>query len=493
LAASSLLALSPSAIYLSRSLDGAVLAAACGLAIAVGLINYVDTRRPGALYLAAAALGLGLCAGPGIYTLLLIFALFGLVLFLGEKLLDRDTGWSSLLEAWGAVRGESGLLAKAGAVLVATFGLVAMALILYPGGVGHAADLIGAWATSFLPEADGNPVIYPLLLLLRYEALILILGMVEAGRWALSRRSGAPEAPQPRSAFAHTAFLVFWAVAATVLILIPGHRPAGNLLLVVIPLALLAGQGLARAWGWITRRSLWPEAVLVALVALGMGIFVYLQVASYSLAGIEQTVSVAGVILYAGTTYLFVAAVGLLLIGILGAVAWFWRGPELVLAGGWLAAVLILGLFGFKAIWGLNVARAADPRELMIVRTTAPDVRLLVDRLEALSLDQAGDAHTLPLTVEGATGPVVAWYLREFKEQTVVEDLSTPPGTLAAVTLAVKDLPIGETFRGQGFPLHVHWLPWGLWGQDLIRWLWFNEAGQPVVDQEVILWVSSQP
>jgi uncharacterized protein (TIGR03663 family) len=493
LAASLLLALSPSAVYLSRSLDGAVLVAACGLAIAVGMINYVDTRHPGFLYLAAGALGLGLCAGPGIYTLLLIFVLSGLVLFLGERLLGRDTGGSSLQGAWGAIRGERGLLAKAGAVLVATFGLVAMTLVLYPGGVGHAADLIGAWATRFLPEADGNPVIYPLLLLLRYEALILVLGLVEAGRWVLGRRAEASETPQPASAFPHTAFLVFWAAMAIVLILIPGHRPAGNVLLAVVPLALLAGQGVARVWGWVTRRSLWPAAGLVAIVALGVGIFIYLQVASYSQAGSTQTASVAGVTLLARASYLIVALIGLLLIGVLGAVAWFWRGPDLVLAGGWLAALLALALFGFKATWGLNVAHAADPRELMIVRTTAPDVRLLVDRLEALSLDKSGDAHTLPFTVDRATGPVVAWYLREFKKQTVVEDLSTPPDTLAAVTLAVEDLPIGETFRGQGFPLQIHWLPWGLWGQDAIRWLWFNAASQPVVDQEVILWVSSQP
>jgi hypothetical protein len=226
---------------------------------------------------------------------------------------------------------------------------------------------------------------------------------------------------------------------------------------------------------------------------LGIGIFIYLQVASYSLAGSTQTASVAGVTLYAGTTYLIVAVVGLLLIGILGAGAWFWRGPDLVLGGGWLAVLLILGLFGCKAAWSLNVAHAADPRELMVMRTTAPDVRLLVDRLEALSLDKSGDDHTLPFTVDRATGPVVAWYLREFKKQTVVEDLSTPPDTLAVVTLAAKDLPIGETFRGQGFPLQIHWLPWGLWGQDAIRWLWFNAASQPVVDQEVILWVGSQP
>jgi uncharacterized protein (TIGR03663 family) len=493
LVASLLLALSPAAVYLSRSLDGAMLVAACGLAVAVGLINYVDTRRPGSLYLAAAALGLGLCSGPGIYTLLLIFALFGLALFLGERLLDRDTGWSSLWGAWSSVRGERGLLAKAGAVLFATFGLVAMALVLYPGGVGHAADLIGAWAAGFLPEADGNPLVYPLLLLLRYEPLILILGLVEAGRWALGRRSEAPEASQPASAFPHTAFLVFWAAAAILLILIPGHRPAGNVLWVVIPLALLAGQGAARAWRWIARRDLWPEAALVAIVALGVGVFIYLQVASYSVAGSGTTVSVAGVTLYAWTTYLILAAVALALAAIVGAVAWLWRGPGLVVAGGWLALLAILGLFGFKATWGLSVAHAADPRELMILQTTAPDVRLLVDRLEALSRDTAGDAHTLPFTVERATGPVVAWYLREFKGQTAVDDLSAPPATQAVVTLGVRDLPIGETFRGQDFPLHTQWLPWGLRGQDIVRWLLFNKAGQPVVDQQVVLWVASQP
>jgi hypothetical protein len=58
------------------------------------------------------------------------------------------------------------------------------------------------------------------------------------------------------------------------------------------------------------------------------------------------------------------------------------------------------------------------------------------------------------------------------------------------VTLAAADLPIGETFRGQGHPLRWHWTPWGLWGQDLGRWLLFGEGSLPIVDQEVVLWVS---
>jgi uncharacterized protein (TIGR03663 family) len=492
LAASALLALSPAAVFFSRALDGAILVATCGLALAVGLVNYLDTRRPGFLYLAAVALGLGLCAGSGIYTLFLILTAFALLLYLGERLLHRETGWSSLVVAWWAVRGERGLLARIGVVLMATFGLGATAFILHPAGIGHAADLIGAWAKGFLAEPGGQPFIYPLLLLLRYEPLILLLGLVEAGQAVLGRRVAPRWVPQPGSSFPHAILFIFWAGAAAFVVLVSGHRPPGNVLLVVVPLALLAGQGIERAWRWLTDRALWQRAALTAAVALGLLVFFYLQVTAYSLASPASTVVVGGLTLYTTSTYLLLASLALLLLVGLGAVAWVWRGPELVVGGGWLAVLLALGLFGFRAMWGLNVANASDPRELMIMQTTTPDVRLLVDRLEALSLDNAGDVHTLPITVDAATGPVVAWYLRAFDRQSVVESLSSPPDTVAAVTLAQQDLPIGEVYRGQGFPLRAHWLPWGLWGQRLVRWLLFTGDTLPTVDQKVVLWVASE-
>jgi hypothetical protein len=226
---------------------------------------------------------------------------------------------------------------------------------------------------------------------------------------------------------------------------------------------------------------------------LGIGIFFYLQMAAFGLSTGAAAVSLAGINLAASATYLLLAGVALVLLVGLGAAAWAWRGPGLMLSGGWLFAVIVLGLFGFKAMWGASVAHASDARELVILQTTAPDVRLFVDRLEALSLQESGDAHTLPLTVDAETGPVVAWYLRDFEQQSVVEGISAPPATIAAVTLAAQDLPIGETFRGQGFPLRTHWLPWGLWGHDLVQWILFTEGTLPVVDQELVLWVLSQP
>ena len=493
LAASFLLAVSPTAVYSSRTLDGAILLAACGLAIVVGLINVADTRRPGALYLAAAALGLGLTVGSGIYTMLLILLAFVLLLYLQFRLRGQSPAWSSLQVAWSALRGEKGLPAKAGGVLAATLGLSAMTFVLHPAGVGHAADLLGDWVQSFLPEPGGQPLVYPLLLLLRYELLVLVLGLVEIGRWLAGRRTEQHEAVEAASLFPHTAFLAFWALAATVVILVSGHRPAGNILLVAVPLALLAGQGLERAWRWIRSSHLWFEAAVVALIALGLSVFLYLQVVAYVQSSSDATVSFAGLTLHAHSTYLILAGVGLLLLAVLGAAAWIWRGRSLLLSGGWLAALVLLGVWGFHAMWGPSFARAADARELMILQTTAPGVRLFAGRVDVLSLDSSGDATALPITVDAATGPVVEWYLRHLQHQQVVKDLATPPDTIAAVSLAAQDLPIGETFRGQGFALREHWLPWGLRGKDLVRWLLFTEAGPPVVDQQVVLWVKSEP
>jgi len=543
LAAALLLAVSPTAVYFSRTLDGAILAATCSLALAVGLIRALDSGEPRALYLAAGALGVGLCTGPAFWTFLLILASFVLsALATGrppqrkrgspptggsggysagglmplQRELKRGTGWPRLVAAWRGAEKIGGRAGTAGAVAAATFGLVATTMVLHPAGVGDAADLIGAWVTGFFPELGGQPMLYPAVLLLRYEPLILLLGLVETGRavWGKKPRKGETLAQpvlacsggqaraalaeagqgenQARASFPHTAFLAFWALAGTVLVLVAGHRPAGNILLVVVPWTLLAGQGMERTWRWVGRHSPWREAGAVGGVALGLAAFLYLQVGAYSLTDPASKLAVAGLTLPNGVVYVLLAGLALALLVGLGAVTWVWRGAEAMVAGGWLAVVVALGLFGVKAMWGLNVARAWDPRELMIGVATAPDVRAFVAEMEALSEEEAGDAHTLVVTVDAATGPVVSWYLREFEQQKVVEGLLAPPDTVAAVTLARQDLPIGETFRGQGFPLRTFWLPWGMDARQTVRWLLFEGGSLPTVDQEVVVWVAGQ-
>jgi hypothetical protein len=156
---------------------------------------------------------------------------------------------------------------------------------------------------------------------------------------------------------------------------------------------------------------------------------------------------------------------------------------------------VVLALFGFRTMWGASFSNVADPRELLNLQPTPLDVRDLVTELETLSETRVNDTHALPVTVETQAGPVVAWYLRDFGKQTTVDSLANqpaPPDTQAAVTLAAQDLPIGETFSGQSFPLHTYWQPWGLDGRQWLRWFLFSEADQPVVDREAVLWAATE-
>ncbi|MGD8397677.1 MAG: glycosyltransferase family 39 protein [Anaerolineae bacterium] len=507
LAASLLLALSPVAAFVSGSASGGSLVAACGLALVVGLLNYADTHRPVWLYLAAGGLGLGLAAGPGIYTLLLLVGVYGLFLYV-LRTPGEEGGWLTIAAAYHAGRtrpaqeGESpgwGLspLGTAATVLVGVLALVATAFALHPTGIGHAADLLGAWVEGLVPRAGGRPVLYPLLLLLRYEPLILFLGVIEIVAWLPSRLPGAAGTGRRREAgfgLSHTAFFVFWAGVALLLALVAGGRGPEDVLLAVVPLALLGGQGVERVVARIGWRLRWSEVLLATAVAAGIGVFVYLQLAAYTQASAVTTVGVAGIELYAATTHLLLGLVGLLLVAGLGALAWLWRGPALVAAAGWLALVVVLGLWGFKGLWGANFAYAADPRALLVTEATHPEVRLLVEHLEALSLERAGDRHVLPVTVQADAGPVVAWYLRHFDAAEQAEGMTTALPTLAAVTVhspgsGQGDPAWGEAFRGQSYLLRTHWMPWGLGGQGFMRWMLFTDAGQPVVDQEAILWV----
>jgi len=332
--------------------------------------------------------------------------------------------------------------------------------------------------------------------MLRYELLVLVLGLVAVGWWIRLRKSdpGREDRAQPGAALSHTGLLAFWAAAAAILALAAGHRPAGNLLLVVVPLALLAGQGLEQTWSWLTRRVPGRELALVTLVALGLIVFLYLWIARATLMADSSTVSILGMTLYTSTGYLLLVLLAALLMIALGAVAWYWQGGRLVLSSAWLTAVVILALFGFRTMWGASFANVADPRELLSVEPTPLEVRYLVNDLETLSQTRVNDTHTLPVTVEAQTGPVVAWYLRDFRKQTAVDSLANqpaPPDTPAAVTLAAQDLPIGETFSGQSFPLRTYWQPWGLNGRQWLRWFLFAEAPQPVVDREAVLWATT--
>jgi predicted membrane-bound mannosyltransferase len=81
------LAISPTALFLSRTLNGEVALAAGVLMVIAGFFNWAEDGRQRWLFLAAIGLALALTSGPMIYSMVIVFGLIILIKFPAFKAL----------------------------------------------------------------------------------------------------------------------------------------------------------------------------------------------------------------------------------------------------------------------------------------------------------------------------------------------------------------------------------------------------------------------
>jgi len=150
LAASVLLALSPTFLLFSRSVDPALLSAVTSLVFVGAVFDFVDRRERRDLLIAAGALALALIAGPGTYTVLL----FMLVFAAGAWILHRyrgAAGWDRIAAAFQTIRRDRQGLARAGAVFGATFIVAATGFLVNFGGRSGCSQPVCELAGVLLP------------------------------------------------------------------------------------------------------------------------------------------------------------------------------------------------------------------------------------------------------------------------------------------------------------------------------------------------------
>ena len=464
LVASILLALSPSTLFFSRHLGGPIVVAACVLAVLVGFFGYLDSKQPKYAYLTAGALALSLSADPMVYTFVLIFGTFLLLLGLVNRLANVDMGWSAVLAAWQTAREEKDLLKNSALVLVVVLVLVCTAFLLNFAGLPAALDFLPTWLSQLGPQPGSQPWYYYLQLLVFYEPLILVLGLTGLVYHYLRQRDLL------------TTFLLYWTVATAVIYTLAGQKAPGNVLLLVLPLALLASLLIGRFWDQLAQAAAWQAEGLFVALSLPVVVYLAIQLAGYASSG--QAV------------YLYLALVAFIVLPTLIALCWMWLGQGPALRCGGIILLLILAMLTVGLGVGLNYHRAADPREPMVAEATSPGVVDLVTTLERVSNHQDGDPRTIAITVEEATGPVLAWHLRDFKNTRFVEQLSPFIETPVVITPAEEEEPtLGGSYVGQRFALQATWNPQGLTRTELVRWLLYREAPTPLKSRDVVLWV----
>jgi uncharacterized protein (TIGR03663 family) len=456
LAAALLLAFSPTWVHASRTADGAILAAAAGALLVISLWRYLSEGHAGGLRWGALALGIGLAAGAGFYTVLLALLLYAGTLWLlaGDDARLRIKG----LAAAGATR-RNGLL------VAGAFVTLAAGLLLNLGGVGAAVGLAGRWARALAPGAEGLPWTYYGATLLTYEFLTVALALVGAVV-GLSRRNGYDGA------------LAFWATLALLLGTLLGHRHPQWLPVGLLPLVFLAGRGVEWLWGRVGVGADAREllALLAGAVPLGMGA---MGLAAYLHTGQQGYL-----------TYLLVG-LGMLIVGLsaygyqFGSTA----GTRLALALT-LATLLVPTV---RATTALAYETARDPRERMVVKPTSVQVAQFAAYAPVLSSRTTGKPGAIDAEYEAALEPWMGWYLRDFDRARSVPAVGPFSYSTVLITVAHEGETPPADYAGRRFRLQETWPEQPLSLRERLRWFLYRYPAGQEGGSEFWLWVLAAP
>ncbi len=483
LAAAALFAISPTAVYLSRSVNGDIAAAVGGLTLTAGLFGWLDwqpnwrSSRLSWLIVAAVGLMLLLTASPSAYsTLALLLGFVVLVAVVGGK-----GHAASAREAVAALRTQPASWGSLVLVLVVGLLAVTTALLFNLDGLGATADLLTIWLRGFAPtmaESGAYPAIF---LLTLYEALILLAGLFGLSVSLMRRRL-------------FDLYLAWWFLGGIVLNLLRSGRTQGEVLVPLVPLTLLAGLALGMLWDSLREEGSWHKEGILFITGLIIGGYAYVSLMMYTRSGgLTVWLPVAGLGLFVGLVVLF----GL------------WYDAVSALRGAALVAVTLLLIMTIAIGARLNNQRMADPRQPLTGVPAAEGLPDMVITLEQLSSWQAGDRYLLDIIADRRLGPAVEWGVRRFQNVTWVDKLdSWPPSGLSGafqsetyelgdftvlLTPADDSLSLDEGYVGQDFAVRAFWSPVGLGGQSLIRWIMLRTAATPVNYEYAVLWVEGPP
>ena len=475
LVTSALFVFSSSLVFFSRTLDGAVIAVTCVLAALAFGWRYLTDGAARDLNLAAIFAALALVSAHEVWTIVLAIAFFLLVsrFAFPSSVFSADNRQSTIGNRKSAI------------VLFAVFFLATATTFTFRrDGIGATLELFGAWLAGLQPSS----AFYDLLrLLVVYDPIPLFLGVV-----ALIQL-GMTEIGERARTFFNA--LTFWIIVAFVAYSIGADKNPARVVVLVVPLAMLAGWYIG---AWLERAVRETNADFflaqefpVFIFACVIGAFLYLVIAEFATRGSLATtvvitrmfglerppdatldllvIFVSLVIALAAVAFLIVATVG-------------WRrAPTIGLA----LVLTVLGVWTLRQSAMLNYADALNAREYLVARAASPNTRDLERDLRDISRWRANDSYTLAIVADESSSPIVAWTLRDFRNaQFTARPLVTQD---TQVLLLPSRAPAPASgWMGQTYTLETQRGVNASAG--LLRWLLFRDVGalEPV---NVTLWM----
>lgn len=491
LLAAAMLALSPTLLYSSRSVDGGIIVAGAALALVACALAYAREERDVYVYAGAVALAVMFAA-------------------------DRTAGPTAvILGTYAALAWRRSDVARelpvqalrnGAAVFLAVTVVLGSGLLSNLQGVqGALVDPLGLWVSGATTGNLAERVLFYARVILSYEMLALafasiglasvlgrFIGDVRKARLAAAESDGEDESADDgvdedseRPASSHTldAFLVYWCLAATAFYVLLGDQSAGSAAQVVLPLTLLAATAIARliAAGLAapSRRTIVILAIVVAFIVLAfVPWFNPASLFGGRFTSLERRIQSLQAVILAGVILLMAALAG-------------WYAYRLRLRLALLACALALGVslavFTVHSAWQLNHVQWPNATEPLLPQRTGLDMRLLLNDVRAVSRKQGDDAVTV--TLDDRVGQPVRWYLRQFSNLSVTRSGAAAKSVVTVVPADAKDATaksLGRDYVSQRYRLRAEWAP----GAPLARWLRWAHVRDPITSvktQDIIV------
>ncbi|HYN86966.1 MAG TPA: glycosyltransferase family 39 protein [Ardenticatenaceae bacterium] len=475
LGATVLMALSPSLLFFSRQAQPEALSLLFSLLVVAGITRYAESRRTRDAWLAGVALALGLASGPGFWSVLVAGAIFSAWRWRSNRAprsgeLPAEPETTLISNPQSPISTLRPLLPRLAVAGLAIFAAAATALGANPAGLGAAFDAPAQWIGAIMGEGSSMGLPFMLTVLL-YELPIVILGI--AGAAILIEE-------QPR----WVGFLLVWAAVTLVPATVFNSNWAGGVAITALPLALLGGGALARIASRVQQYGrVETEGIYLALVGI-IGGFLWLNLLRY----LQDPRSLH---LWLALAALLVLIAGLAMVWSMGGTGGLWRALGLT-------GAVLLPLVALRTAWMLAFVHGSDPREPLVAAQipTHADLRNLALFLSDISNERLRERDTLPVSLQESLGAAPHWYLRDFRNLTLVASgapslpaaaASIPGAASAAVLGPDEEAPPGTI--GSRYVIRPTWERPLLGRQPTIRWIITRDVQTGMGGQEAILYV----
>ena len=476
LAAAVFVALDPTMVLASRSVDGGIILVAGILALLGLMLAYGRSADERLLYGAGIALGVMFAADKAAGPLVIIFGIWALA------------GWLRSTHPEGLPWRGLGL---AGACFVGTTVLL---------GTGFGSHLLGiqpaliapltSWLSNIASVVPAVTAEFYLRALVAYEPLLVIFALcgvvVVIGAAVFRRRTSGRRGAAGNDDGSHVAgvapdqhrpslapFLIYWCLASLLFFGVFGDKGPGSAAVLVLPIALLAAyfvgvvleSGLMEECG----ANAWMLATLIILMLWA----VWAWQNPGSLFGGRFT-SLEKRIQSLTNVLLILVGIGLVSTAVWYAVKLRWRG--VLLATG-IAVTIVLGIYGVHSTWQLNHVDRGTVTEALLPERTSLDVPQMAQDVVAAARLQGDD--TIPITLDDRIAQPVRWYLRRYLDVTTARVGAATKTPIVIVPAEFKDATakaLGTDYVNQKYRLEYPLAS----GASLANWLRWAHVRDPL-------------